>query len=69
MLQAVSPKELPSVKSSQGSVKWIAETREEKQERDSPAGGESQTLKIPPHLTLNPLPQHGFSGYKDRLKI
>lgn len=43
MLQAVSPKELPSVKSTQGSVKWIAETGKEKQERDSPAGGEPHT--------------------------
>lgn len=69
MLQAVSPKELPSVKSSQGSVKWIAETGEEKQERDSPAGGEPHTLKNPPHLTLNPLLQPDFSGFKHRLKI
>lgn len=69
MLQAVSPKELPSVKSSQGSVKWIAETGEEKQERDLPAGGEPHTLKNPPHLTLNPPSQHDFSGCKDRLKI
>lgn len=69
MLQAVSPKELPSVKSSQGSVKWIAETEEEKQERDSPDAGEPHTLKNPLHLTLNPLPQHDFSGCKHRLKI
>lgn len=69
MLQAVSPKELPSVKSSQGSVKWIAEPGEEKQERDSPAGGEPHTLKNPSHLTLNPRPQSDFSGCKHRLKI